>query len=155
MILHTFFVNGPLKKWRSHENAGEVCLLTKPVSVLILTDCDPLRISIRQLGTILSVPVAICKQYAHYRIIRTGIWLCLNPEVTTLVVRMPFQLGGGKETNQSLTISHTISIQFDMAFWDESCPFRTRKLAHSKHWYLENYGRFILAVVMESPFCVA
>jgi hypothetical protein len=49
-----------------------------------------------------------------------------QPEVTTLVVRIPFQLGGRNEIGQSessLAISHTISISFDMAFWDLKGPW--------------------------------
>jgi hypothetical protein len=45
-----------------------------------------------------------------------------TPEVTTLVIRMPFQLlgagNGNDQSDSSLTTSHTISIPFYMAFWD-------------------------------------
>jgi hypothetical protein len=47
--------------------------------------------------------------------------LSLSPEVTTLFIRMSFQLWWGNETDQSkssFAISHTISIPFEMVFWD-------------------------------------
>jgi hypothetical protein len=44
---------------------------------------------------------------------------------------MPFQSGWGKETDQlesSPAISHTISIPFEIAFWDKSCRHRVPAL---------------------------